>query len=138
MELGNEGYVLSRIKETLDQHVGGYYESISREIFLDMARREKIPVTSVGCWWSNNEEINLVALDEVSKTIWFGECKWSGKKAGTDVYQDLRRKSKLVEWHAGKRNNRFILCSRSGFTPAMVDVAKRERVVLFEGEDVHR
>lgn len=138
LELGNEGYVLKQIKDTLDLHVSKSYESISREIFLDMAKRKDISITSLGRWWSKNEEIDLVALDEENKTIWFGECKWSGKKVGTDVYQDLRRKSELVEWHAGRRNERFILFSRSGFTPAMLDLAKREKVVLAEGESTHR
>ncbi len=138
LELGNEGYVLKQIKDTLDLHVSKSYESISREIFLDMVKRDEIPVTSLGRWWSKNEEIDLVALDEESRTVWFGECKWSGRKVGTDVYQDLRRKSERVDWHKGKRNERFILCSRSGFTPAMLDVAKRERVVLIEGEHVLR
>ena len=134
LELGNEGYVLKQIEATFDQHVGDAYESISREIFLDMARQENVPVTSLGHWWAKNEEIDLVALDEESRAIWFGECKWSNRKVGTDVYQDLCRKSELVEWHAGKRNERFVLFSRSGFTPAMLDVAKREKVVLIEGE----
>jgi hypothetical protein len=135
LEIGNEGYVLKEIEATFDQHVGDAYESISREIFLDMARQVNVPVTSLGRWWAKNEEIDLIALDEESRTIWFGECKWSGKKVGTDVYQDLRRKSERVEWHAGKRTERFILFSRSGYTPAMLDVAKREKIVLVEGEN---
>jgi hypothetical protein len=102
LELGNKKYVLEQIKNTLDQHVGQSYEAISREIFLEMARRNTLPVTSLGRWWAKNEEIDLVALDEESRAIWFGACKWSGKKIGTDVYQDLRRKSERVERHAGK------------------------------------
>lgn len=138
LEIGNEDSVLKQIEDTFDQHVGEAYESIAREIFLDLCRKEKIPVTSVGRWWSRNEEIDLVALEEESKTAWFGECKWSGKKVGTDIYQDLRRKSEQVEWHSGKRKERFILFSRSGFTPAMLGVAKREKVVLVEGETTLR
>jgi len=138
LEIGNEVYVLKQIEDSFDQHVGDSYESISREIFLDLAMREKIPVTSVGRWWSRNEEIDLVALDEESRTAWFGECKWSGKKVGTDVYQDLRRKSERVEWHAGRRKERYILFSRSGFTPAMLDLANQEKVVLVEGETALR
>ena len=138
LEIGNEDYVLMQIEDTFDQHLGDAYESIAREIFLDLARREKIPVTSLGRWWWKNEEIDLVALDEESRTIWFGECKWSSRKVGADVFQDLRRKSALVEWHAGRRNERFILFSRSGFTPAMLDLAKREKVVLIEGESALR
>jgi len=43
-----------------------------------------------------------------------------------------------VEWHAGNRNERFILFSRSGFTPAMLDMSKRENVVLVGGESTLR
>lgn len=138
LELGNEESVLKQIKDTFDQHVSYSYESISREIFLAMAGQENMPVTSLGRWWSRSDEIDLVALDEESRTIWFGECKWSGRKTGTDVFRDLRRKSQRVEWHAGKRNERFILFSRSGFTPGMLDVAKQEKVVLVDGESTLR
>jgi hypothetical protein len=134
LEIGNADYVLNQIRETLDQHVGNAYESISRETFLGMARQRNMPVTSLGRWWSKNEEIDLVALEEESRTIWFGECKWSGRKVGTDIFRNLRRKAGLVEWHAGKRKERFILFSRSGFTTSMLDEAKREKVVLVEGE----
>lgn len=138
LEIGNEDYVLKQIEDTFERHLGDAYESIAGEIFLDFAKREKIPVTSLGHWWWKNEEIDLVAIDEENRAAWFGECKWSGRKVGTDVYQDLRRKSELVEWHAGKRTERFFLFSRSGFTPAMLDVAKREKVVLVEGENALR
>ncbi|MGB5198143.1 MAG: DUF234 domain-containing protein, partial [Candidatus Deferrimicrobium sp.] len=130
--------VLKQIEETLDQHVGNAYESISRETFLEMARQWNIPITSLGRWWSRNDEIDLVALDEESRAIWFGECKWSGKKVGTDIFRNLQRKAGLVEWRAGKRKERFILFSRSGFTPAMLDEANREKVVLVEGEGALR
>ncbi len=136
LEIGNAEYVLKLIHETLDQHVGDAYESISRETFLGIARQRNMPVTSLGRWWSKNEEIDLVALDEESRAIWFGECKWSGRKVGTDIFRNLRRKAGLVEWHAGKRKERFILFSLSGFTPAMLDEAKREKVILVEGEGV--
>jgi hypothetical protein len=138
LEIGNADYVLKQIRETLAQHVGNAYESISRETFLGMARQRNMPVTSLGRWWSKNEEIDLVALDEESRTIWFGECKWSGRKVGTDIFRNLRRKAGLVEWHAGKRKERFILFSRSGFTPTMLEEAKREKVVLVEGEGAPR
>jgi AAA+ ATPase superfamily predicted ATPase len=134
LEIGNTDHVLRQIGDTFDSHVGDAYESICRELFLDMAKEEGIPVTSLGRWWSKHEEIDLVALDEESRSIWFGECKWSQRKVGTDVYHDLARKSGQVEWHAGKRTARFVLFSRSGFTPAMLDLAIREKVVLVEGE----
>jgi len=72
----------------------------------------------------------LVALDEDSKTAFFGECKWCNKQVGVNVYEDLIRKSNQVEWKLDSRKNRFILFSKSGFTEAMFDRANRENVLL--------
>ncbi|HEY3489833.1 MAG TPA: ATP-binding protein [Candidatus Deferrimicrobiaceae bacterium] len=135
IEIGNPDHVLREVEQTLDMHVSIAYEFIARELFLDVAKQEKWPITAIGRWWSRNEEIDFVALDEEERSIWFGECKWSRKKVGTDIYENLVRKAGLVEWNIGKRSERFILFSRSGFTPAMHEVAKRENVILVEGEE---
>ena len=86
--------------------------------------------TSIGKWWSKNEEIDIVALDEETETAYFGECKWSNKKIGDDIYKDLVRKSQLADWHKESRKDRFILFSRSGFTQRMIEIARREKVLL--------
>ena len=94
--------------------------------------------SAIGRWWAKNEEIDLVALDDETKTIWFGECKWSTKQVGEDIYQDLRRKAHLVDWGGRERQERFILFSRNGFTTGMRRVAKQDGVVLVAGEEMVR
>ncbi len=90
--------------------------------------------TSIGKWWLKNEEIDLVAIDEEERKIYFGECKWSRKKVSEDVYHDLVRKSGLIDWHTKERQERFILFSKSGFTEAMHRLAKEKEIILIEGE----
>ena len=51
-------------------------------------------------------------------------------KVGTDIYENLVRKSSLVDWHQGKRNNKFLLFSKSGFTPALLDRKSKENILL--------
>lgn len=86
--------------------------------------------SAIGRWWQKNEEIDLVALDEESNSIWFGECKWSVNPVGENVFRDLRRKAALVQWGMERRQERFMLFSRSGFTERMKEVAESDNVIL--------
>ncbi len=87
----------------------------------------------IGRWWEGNSEIDIMALNEKKKQILFGECKWSSKPVGTNVYADLKKKAGTVQWERGKRKESFILFSKSGFTEDMIDVAKKEKVFLVHG-----
>lgn len=138
LEIGHTGYLLTKIEETFEQHLSFVYEDTCREMCLDLLKEGVMAFSTIGRWWAKNEEIDLVALDEESKTIWFGECKWSAKQVGKDIYQDLRRKAQLVDWGGRERQERFILFSRSGFTTAMRQVAKQENVVLVSGDKLSR
>ena len=53
---------------------------------------------------------------------------------GTNILVDLKRKASLVDWESGKRCERYILFSKSGFMESMKKIAKKEDVVLVEGD----
>jgi AAA+ ATPase superfamily predicted ATPase len=85
--------------------------------------------TKIGKWWSANEEIDLIVIgaDEAILT----ECKWTSKPVGVDILANLERKACLVQPELGDRRIRFGLCSKSGFTPQLIEtVKKREDVFL--------
>jgi hypothetical protein len=42
----------------------------------------------------------------------------------------------LVDWNKGKRKDRFMLFSKSGFTAKMLETAKKENVLLIHGDRV--
>jgi len=136
LEIGKADHVLKLIRASLEQHISQSYEAVCREIGIKMMEQGRIQFTALGKWWSRNEEIDLVALDEQTKTAYFGECKWSNKRVGVNVYEDLVSKSRLVDWHKDDRTNRFILFSRSGFTEAMLTLAKKEQVHLVHKDKV--
>lgn len=73
-----------------------------------------------------------MALNEATNEILFGEVKWSRKEVGTNIYEELKRKSQKVEWGRKDRKEYFCLFSKSGFTSQMKSAAKKERVFLFE------
>ncbi|MEW6419050.1 MAG: ATP-binding protein [Nitrospirota bacterium] len=136
LEIGNQNYVLKLIKDTFEHHVSTAYEDVCTDMCRDLMKKGLIQFTSIGKWWSKNEEIDIVALDDETKTAFFGECKWSNKKVGDDIYKDLVRKSQLVDWHNGKRKDRFILFSKNGFTQGMKEISKKEDVLLIQKDRV--
>lgn len=130
LEIGKSGEVLRMIKETFDQHLSFAFEDVCKQHCLELMREGSIWFSSIGRWWQKNEEIDIVALNDENREIYFGEAKWSRKPVGIDILNDLKRKAVLVEWYREKRKEHFMLFSRSGFTDALKDRAKKEGVLL--------
>lgn len=134
LEIGKSKEVLRAIKATFDRHLSFVFEDVCKDYCLELMRDGRIRFTSIGRWWQRNEEIDIVALDEENKEIYFGEAKWSKKPVGIDILDDLKRKTSLVEWNSGKRTEHFILFSRSGFTDAVRERGKKEGVLLISAK----
>jgi len=134
LEIGKSKEVLRKIKENFDQYLSFVFEDVCRQHCLELMKDGKMQFTSIGRWWRKNEEIDIVALDEESKEIYFIEVKWSKKPVGIDILDDLRRKALLVEWESGERKEHFMLFSRSGFTDTLITRAKAEGIALLTVE----
>jgi len=130
IEIGNSDYVLKLIKNSFEQHVSKIYEDVCVDLCKNLMSAGLMQYTLIGRWWYKNEEIDIVALDEETKTAYFCECKWSNKKVGDNIYKDLVRKSQLVEWYKTRRKEKFVLFSKSGFTQRMMDIAGKEGTLL--------
>jgi len=135
LEFGDRESVLSRIEESWTSHMADAYEEIARELCRAWAREGRMTFDVIGRWWSRTDEIDLVALDESERTIHLGECKWTEDRVGEGVLDELRRKAAHVDWNVGRREERFMLFSRSGFAPSLIRRARREGVLLVEGDE---
>ncbi len=129
LEIGNFNEVLRKMQASFKSLEAISYERASQEILWGL-RNKLFPFEKVGKWWERENEIDLVALSWATKEILFGEVKWSEKQVGTNIYEDLKKKSGLVDWQKGKRREYFALFSKSGFTKDMQGIAKREKVFL--------
>jgi hypothetical protein len=125
--------VSSKVKEAMPQLMSENYERVSGEILFNAILEEKLSVKfeTYGRWWDRNEEIDLIALNNRTNEILFGEVKWSNKVVGTNIYEDLKRKSQKVEWGKKNRKEYFALFSKTGFTSDMKKMSKREDIYLF-------
>ncbi|MCL5291686.1 MAG: DUF234 domain-containing protein [Actinobacteria bacterium] len=114
-------------------YLGPIFEDVCREYCYEMMKAGRIGFTTIGRWWSRNEEIDIVALDEENSTIYLAEAKWSEKPVGVNILEDLRRKAALVDWRTGKRREKYILFSKSGFTEAVEELSGRDESVILYG-----
>ncbi len=122
LELGNTNYAMVKIKENFLGFVAKVYEDLSVEYVL-----KNYPLLKAGRWWSKDEEIDVVGVGE--EFILVGECKYSNKKVGVDILEELERKSEKIELNLPIKN--YLLFSKSGFTEDLLEIEKnREDVVL--------
>ena len=136
LEEGQTVVVLKKIQADFAHFLAAAYEEILPEILQRALQNQGVSLyfPHAGRWWQANQEIDLVALNPEEKTILFGEAKWTNKPVGTNIFEELAAKSELVEWQKKMRKSHFALFSKSGFTPAMIKLAKERGVFLFHGE----
>ena len=86
-----------------------------------------LPIQS-GKWWHANEELDVVLVG--SQDVLVAECKWAARPVGTDILQDLQRKAGLIQRETGDKRISYALCSRSGFTPQLQELADQRTDLL--------
>src|SRR3989339_770504 len=141
LEMDNYDYVLEKMFSGLkysDTVNSGFksitaqeYERVAVELLITW--QDKIfAFERVGRYWDSEQEIDVVGINSSEKKIIFGECKWSEKPVGTNIYEELKKKATEVEWNKDDRKEYYILFSKSGFTEEMIKIAKDDGVFLVE------
>ncbi|MCY7008510.1 ATP-binding protein [Fusobacterium simiae] len=128
LEIENLTYVKNKIENEFDLYVSKVYENLARESIWE---NTLFPLFKVGRWWDKNTEIDIVGLGEDNKII-FGECKYSKKQVGLSILSELKEKSKKVIWNNDKREEYFILFSKSGFSEDLIELSKKEKNVILK------
>lgn len=132
LEQDKKEYVEEKIKNNfIDNHVSYVYEDICRENTWSLLSK-KLSFNRVGRWWDKNNEIDIVAYDAFGNTMMFGECKYSTKPKGIDVLNELIDKSKNVIWSNQKRDEYFLIYSRSGFSKELLNYAKNNKNIILK------
>ena len=135
LQRGDVEQVGARIEAELEQFTGPAFETICREFVWRLYGKGRLPFAprSVGNWWGENEEVDVVAIGDGA--ILLGECKWTNKPVGDNLLADLERKAEVVLKQGEWRTVYFAHFSRSGFTPSVLDRARGdENLLLFSLE----
>ncbi|MBS3748119.1 MAG: ATP-binding protein [Candidatus Thermoplasmatota archaeon] len=133
IELDKQNMLLQSIREQLNKHYSFTFEQVCQELLSQGS------FSKIGSWWDKTEEIDVVGLDELHNRIVFGECKWTKKKVGMNIFERLLEKSNCVSWKNDKRTESFTLFSKSGFTKRLMEEAnQRDNVYLFAAKDISK
>ncbi|MFN2131482.1 MAG: ATP-binding protein [Anaerolineae bacterium] len=127
LEIGRTSNVEAQLRATFDsEFTAQAFEECCASYLWRLADQGVLPFIPqrVGRWWGRNEEMDLVALNQETRDIMFGECKWTGQPVGIDVLKALYGKAQQVRWRRGERQEWFILFSREGFQEALIDRAR--------------
>ncbi len=121
IEEGREDFVLNeKIIPQLNQYLGTVFEEICLQFLKKKNRMQALPFEAqrLGRFWQNHTEIDVVGFDVSQKNMLVAECKWSNKKVGTNILNDLRQKTAHPFFKNAQRIYYFIF-SKSGFTDSL-------------------
>ena len=106
--------LLSKIENEFPTYMGQRFEFLCEHLM----RKRHIPLpitpTSIGKWWHNEEEIDIVALNEETDEILFCEVKWKnlGKHETEKLLKSLIEKAELMDWRTMKRKEYYGIIAR--------------------------
>jgi len=111
-------------EEKFNTYLGLVFEEVCKEFLIET---KFFPFTKIGKWWYKDKEIDLVSLNEKTKEILFGECKWKNKVNAEKICRELIEKSQYVEWNNEDRKESFAIFAKS-FS---------KKIKKFEGKKVY-
>lgn len=122
LEIGNRNFVLSKIKENFNGFVSKIYEDLAVFYLL-----KNYDLLKCGRWWDKDNEIDAVGIAEDHIVV--AECKYSNKKVGVDILENLKEKAKNIDSNLPIKH--YILFSKSGFTQDLKN-QQNEEIILVE------
>lgn len=122
------------LKSNFDHYLGPVFEEVCRQI-----ARSWMKYPTLGGWWFNEEEIDIVGLNQSAGEVLFAECKWSSGKMDRSLFFDLLNKSRKFRWRNDDRKEQFALFSRGGFTERLKEISReRSDLILFDLEEMEK
>jgi len=128
------------IEETPKEHLAfilkslpGYMGPVFEEFIRKSLTRLVPGFTKIGKWWFRDNEIDIVAVNERTNRIMFGECKWQDNVDAEKTIRELKEKAGLVEWNRKGRKDIFAVFAKSFRNKAE---AKKRGAMLFDLGDI--
>jgi len=104
------------IKREYSQYLGCVFERVCKEMLINLNKKGRLPFkfTKIGGWWHKAKEIDLIALNELTKEILFAECKWKDNVNAERIAKDMvRNKIPYVRWYSDKRREYIAIFAKS-------------------------
>jgi len=123
---------IKNFHEQFNAYLGKVFERVSH-YFLRGTSLSPFPPTKIGRWWHKDKEIDIVAANDKTGEILFGECEWKENVDAERALRELRDKASLVDWRKNKRKERYAIFARS-----FKEKVERPDLSLFDLGDLER
>ena len=142
LEAHQERDVLERIKEEFSEYGGRMFEHLIEGLIRKKFLLNQVAFTKLGKQWGkipraekgkNTYEIDICAINDRTKDILFGECKWKSQVNARSILSELKEKARHVHWHNDKRKEYYVL-----FAKSFKEKINEKNVYLFDLSDIGR
>jgi AAA+ ATPase superfamily predicted ATPase len=132
LEAGDTNSVRQTVQKNLSTFTGPVFEDLCNQWIIERSAQGRLPFQPERCgtWWQHNMEIDVLAYGE--DAAMFGECKWKSRPIGMNTLDELKAKAIPLAKKQGWKRIYYALFSRSGFTPAIVNFAKENNLLLVD------
>lgn len=105
----------------------GTFEQVCRQYLTRLHFSGKLPfhLTTLGRWWRNGTEIDLVGADHDRRHCIAAECKYQNQKVSIKVLRSLQAKCEQLPV-AEDAVFHYWIFSRMGFDDALIDLAAKD------------
>lgn len=129
IEIGKYDYVMNIVKNDFSNFLSKVYERVCLKYLIENFDLIPFPFQKIGAYWDRENEIDIIAFDDKGNCF-LAECKYSNKKVGVNILEELKAKSYLF---AGEFKQFYYgLFSKSGFTNDLIQLSKQSNVVLVD------
>ena len=105
-------------------------------IFGDACRdyiqeKYKSDFPQVGAWWNRKgKAISIVATNETHSGAILGECSWSERTVGINIFENLEKDREIINKDIPVQDVTYYIFSKSGFTPDLITIANEKEDLL--------
>ncbi|MCD8379554.1 MAG: ATP-binding protein [Lachnospiraceae bacterium] len=128
------------VKSNYPDYMGLIFEKMCREYLMRYAQNLPVELREVGQWWGSDREthqevqIDIVGLPVDGNACLIGSCKYRNEQVGVEELKLLRRYASVFRPDGVFY---YYIFSKSGFTPALLDLEKQGEVTLLTLEDLY-
>jgi AAA+ ATPase superfamily predicted ATPase len=99
LEMGLGDAIQKReVRPSFDGYVAGIIEDAARFHVARLARANRLPFLPerIGGRWDRTAEIGVLAIGDREQRVLAGECKWSARRVGIDILEELKDKTRIL------------------------------------------
>lgn len=119
------------IKNQYSTYLGKIFEGVIKNF---ITRTKVIEFTKIGRWWWKENEIDLVAVNELTNEITLIECKWQDNVNASKIVCQLAEKAEQVRWKDYTRKEIYMVFAKSFYK--RISTFNDKKVVCLDINDV--